>query len=363
MSINILIPYKEKFEQHNASSVSITVKNNMNFSKMKDHISVYGREIQNPMFKKNYIGLKNSRNFLKSKNINLAEKMCCKINLKQDKNVIIEIHNRPYLIDIIDKLVKSKKMVLYLHNDPLEMKGSKNISDRKALLKKVDLIICVSEYIKKKFISGLNQFTNKILVIHNGVDRKLEVIPRKKKKVIFVGRLVKEKGFNFYVEAVANISKKFNDWEYFLIGSSKTENKFSNDYSKKIITTFQKIENAKYLGFMSHDEVQKIMMETSIIVVPSVWNEPFGLVIAEAMSNGTAVICSNFGGIPEVIGNNGLILDQVNSNNVEKSLNLLMSDPRLLREFQQKSWNGFKHTSNLSSKKIDSYRKNLLSKN
>ena len=39
MSINILIPYKEKFEQHNASSVSITVKNNMNFPKMKDHIS------------------------------------------------------------------------------------------------------------------------------------------------------------------------------------------------------------------------------------------------------------------------------------------------------------------------------------
>ena len=53
--------------------------------------------------------IKNSKKFFKSKNINLAEQMCHKINSKQDKNVIIEIHNRPYLIDIIDKLVKSKK--------------------------------------------------------------------------------------------------------------------------------------------------------------------------------------------------------------------------------------------------------------
>ena len=52
MSINILIPYKEKFEKQNASSVSITLKKLLNFSKMKDHILVYGRNIQNPMFKK-----------------------------------------------------------------------------------------------------------------------------------------------------------------------------------------------------------------------------------------------------------------------------------------------------------------------
>ena len=316
MSINILIPYKEKFEKQNASSVSITVKNNINFSKMKDHILVYGRNIQNPMFKKNYIGLKNSKNFFKSKNINLAEQMCHKINSKQDKNVIIEIHNRPYLIDIIDKLVKSKKMVLYFHNDPLEMKGSKNISQRKALLKKVDYIICVSEFIKKKFMHGLNELTNKILVIHNGVDRKLKVIPRKKKKIIFVGRLVKEKGVHHFVKAISNVSRNFKNWEYCLIGSGYSKNTFFNDYSKQIITNFQQIENSKYLGSISHEEVQKIMRETSIIVVPSVWNEPFGLVIAEAMSNGIAIICSNSGGIPEIIGNNGLILDQVNSNNI-----------------------------------------------
>ena len=105
------------------------------------------------------------------------------------------------------------------------------------------------------------------------------------------------------------------------------------------------------------------MRETSIIVVPSVWNEPFGLVIAEAMSNGVAVICSNSGGIPEIIGDNGLILDQVNSINIEKFLNLLMSDAGILKEFQKKSWYGFRHTSYLSSRKIDNYRKNLLLKN
>ena len=362
MSINILIPYKEKFEKETASSVSITIKNNMKISKMRDRISVYGREINNPMFKKNYVKLKDSKNFFKSKNVNLAEQMCFKINLRKDSNIIIEIHNRPYLISIVNRLVKSKKIVLYLHNNPLEMKGSKKVSDRETLLEKVDYIVCVSEFIKKKFMLGLSKSTNKVLVIHNGVDRKHEYIPQKKKRIIFVGRIVKEKGVHHYVEAISNISMKYENWEYLLIGASKSKSQIFGNYSKSVITKFKKLTNAKYLGSLPHQEVQNIMMETSIIVVPSIWDEPFGLVVAEAMSNGVAVICSNLGGIPEIIRDYGIILNDVNRNDIEKSLCLLMSNSKLLKNYQKKSWDGFKHTSSLSSEKIDSYRRILMSK-
>ena len=62
-------------------------------------------------------------------------------------------------------------MSLFLHNDPLEMKGSKTIEDRRNLLSKLDKIYCVSEFIKKRFLIGIIDHLNKVVVLHNGVDK------------------------------------------------------------------------------------------------------------------------------------------------------------------------------------------------
>ena len=110
------------------------------------------------MYKNNFIGIDNSWNFLKSKNQNLAHKMCEFINKENNKFQIIEIHNRPYLVNKIYSNLKNTNLItLFLHNDPLEMKGSKTINeDRKNLLSKLDKIYCVSEFIKKRFLDRYN---------------------------------------------------------------------------------------------------------------------------------------------------------------------------------------------------------------
>ena len=58
---------------------------------------------------------------------------------------------------------------------------------------------------------------------------------------------------------------------------------------------FEGLERAKMLGFVGPTSLNKIMQKSSIIVIPSVWQEPFGLVAAEAMSNGIAIISSKMG--------------------------------------------------------------------
>ena len=68
MLINILLPYKEKFSKNKASSVSLTVANNLQFSKYKKQIRVFGHNLKDPMYKDNFVGINNSWNFLKSKN-------------------------------------------------------------------------------------------------------------------------------------------------------------------------------------------------------------------------------------------------------------------------------------------------------
>ena len=364
MFINILLPYKEKFSINKASSVSLTVANNLEFSKYKKQIRIFGHNVEDPMYKNNFIGIHNSWNFLKSKNRNLSYKMCELINKENKKFQIIEIHNRPYLVDLIYLKLKNKnRLTLFLHNDPLEMKGSKTIEDRKNLLSKLDKIYCVSEFIKKRFLIGIIDHLNKVVVLHNGVIRTQKTMPKKQKQIIYVGRIVKEKGVDLFVDAVKEIYEDFKDWNFKIIGSPKLGISKLDDFSKKIKKDFESLgKRAKMTGFINSKKLNKIMSDTSVIVIPSVWNEPFGLVAAEAMSNGLAVISSNSGGLPEIIRDNGILINNINSKKIAEQLKKIISDTYFLKELQKKSWKNFSFDSKKISSKLDNYRQELFLK-
>jgi len=88
-----------------------------------------------------------------------------KIILKsEDKNQIIEVRNRPYLIYEIINKTKKFPTSLFLHNDPKTMRGSKSALERENLLDKCAAIFCVSNFIKNQFIDGINKNHNKVHV-------------------------------------------------------------------------------------------------------------------------------------------------------------------------------------------------------
>ena len=109
-------------------------------------------------------------------------------------------------------------------------------------------------------------------------------------------------------------------------------------------------------GFKNQNFVQDKMQSTSIIVIPSLWEEPFGLVAAEAMSNGIAIIASDIGGIPEIVKNNGVLIKDINKSRLKNELIELISNARKRRNLQRLSWNNFENFSETSSKKLDSFR-------
>ena len=123
MKINILIPYKEKFDVNKASSVSITIRNNLFYSKFLTNIEIFGQEIDNPMFKDNFVGLKYSILSLK-RNEFLLNEMFKKISREPIKKHLIEIHNRPYLVKIP---IKNNSQLVFFFNDPQTMQGSKSV--------------------------------------------------------------------------------------------------------------------------------------------------------------------------------------------------------------------------------------------
>jgi len=172
MKINILLPQKEKFDLNKASSVSITVKNNLFYSRYFDDINVFGQDVENPIYKNNFIGIKHSFFSFKGKNSFLMKEMLKIILDCDDKKQLIEVHNRPYLINEITKKTKLFPIILFFHNDPKTMKGSKSIEERENILQKCAAVFCVSKFIKKKFLDGIKEDYKKVHVLYNGVDRK-----------------------------------------------------------------------------------------------------------------------------------------------------------------------------------------------
>ena len=359
MKINILLPYKEKFDLNKASSVSITVKNNLFYSRYLNDIKIFGQDVENPISKSNFIGVKNSFFSFKGKNIFLTKKMLDIILDCDDKNQLIEVHNRPYLINEITKKTKSFPISLFFHNDPKTMKGSKSIQERENILQKCAAVFCVSKFIKKQFLDGIKEDYKKVHVLYNGVDRKLKNFPLKQKEILFVGRLVVEKGVDLFINAMESIALRFPDWSFVLIGSSKLgDNDNINSYAYRATEKFKTIgSQAKFYGFKDHDFVQEKMKNGSIIIIPSLWEEPFGLVAAEAMSNGLAIIASKVGGIPEIVEENGILIDNINHKKLEEAIIDLIKNRDKREMLQKKAWNNFKLTSSRSSKKLDNFRK------
>ena len=363
MKINILLPYKEKFDENKASSVSITVRNNLLHSKYLNQIKIFGQNVKKPLFKDNFVGLKYSILSLRSKNKFLAHEMLKIISKNLDKNQMIEIHNRPYLMD---KITRGNKfpVSLFFHNDPQTMKGSKSIKERENILEKSAAIFCVSEFVKQKFLEGINQNFQKVHVLYNGVERKLKRFPKKRKEVLFVGRLVPEKGVHFYVEAVKTVAHKYPDWTFGLIGSFKLgDNNNRNFYSNTIIKKIRSVgPQAKFYGFKDQKFVEEKMKSASIVVIPSTWEEPFGLVAAEAMNNGACIIASKVGGIPEIINDNGILIDNINLKKLLSKIDFLIKDNKLRENYQRKAWKNFQLSSEASSQKLDHFRELISSK-
>jgi len=182
MNIAILLPYKENFSSFNTGAVSIFVNDTTQLSKFKDKIKVYG-STKNSSYFSNYTNIELNKKFLQSTSKIYVNKFLEKI--KDQKINIIEIHNRPNYLDYLTSL-KNIKKILYFHNNPLEMLGSKTILDRINLLNNTDHIVFNSKFIKNCFLKDLKiKDQNYKLSIVPQSTSKTQVNFKKKKKLKF----------------------------------------------------------------------------------------------------------------------------------------------------------------------------------
>jgi glycosyltransferase involved in cell wall biosynthesis len=184
------------------------------------------------------------------------------------------------------------------------------------IFKNADVVLALSKQSAKE-VEKLGIKKGKIRVFTYWIDlKKFKRVAGAKNKlgwdgfnVLYVGRLVEEKGVKVLVNSTKIWSKGIN---LKIIGTGPLEGKVKN-YDLKH-------KNIEYIGKVENDKLPEYYSAADFLIVPSIHEEGFGRVILEALACGIPVIGSNRGAIPEAMDNSVGKLIDVNSVNIKKTV-------------------------------------------
>ena len=349
MKISILLPFKENFSPKYPGAVSLFVKDTTIFSKFRNNIKIFGSTDYKKKLLKNYVNIKTKKKIFQSSN-----KLFVYNFIKSEKKLnsdIVEVHNRPKYLKLIKDNTKAK-IILYFHNDPLSMPGSKTPHERSALLQNSNKIIFNSNWSKNRFLVGLSNENNndKLTRIYQSASKTKINFNKKEKLISFIGKLNTAKGYDLFGAAVIKILNKHKDWKALVIGDEPRE---------KIIF---KHKNLIISGFKSHKYILNKLKKISISIVCSRWDEPFGRTSLEACSRGCATIISNKGGLPET-SKHAVILKNLTVNNLFNKIDYLIKNKNKRVEIQKKNYKDFVYSHKFITTKIDNLRQNIIDQN
>jgi 1,4-alpha-glucan branching enzyme len=167
-------------------------------------------------------------------------------------------------------------------------------------------VICCSNYMVSHVRWAFGLPEDKLVMVPNGVDvaiyaknddlssfRSKFALPEEK-IVLFVGRLVYEKGVHVFVNAIPKVLGKINA-KFIIVGNGYMKEQLSN-----IVKNMGFAHKVMFTGFVDDDTLRKLQKCADVSVVPSLF-EPFGIVALEAMAAKSPVVVSDTGGLSEIV--------------------------------------------------------------
>ncbi len=176
-------------------------------------------------------------------------------------------------------------------------------------------ILTTPSYFVGKVISRL--YNNKLETLNNFVEMQKLRNYTVQSNLLYVGRLAKIKGVQNLILAYSKLKPKFRNRKLIIVGDGEYREQL-----EKLTKSLNLEKNVIFCG--KKENLEEYYRKASLVVVPSIWPEPFGIVIIEAMSYGVPVIASNVGGIPEIIKDsfNGYLFKHDSVSDLTKKLEL-----------------------------------------
>lgn len=209
-----------------------------------------------------------------------------------------------------------------------------------ALRKAVRIIpnsLWTRDWMKKVF--G-NEFNHQYRIIPGGVDMALYpatmdtiAIDEKykltgKKLILFSGKLTKYKGVKYLIQAAKKIDGIIG------IAGDGPERKNLEKFAKSL-----GVQNVKFFGYIGNHDLVELYYRADVCVVPSVWDEPLGLVVLEAMVTKTPVVVTRKGGMSTLIrdGYNGFFVRPRNSKEIVEKVKILLENEALCKKMGERA--------------------------
>ena len=232
---------------------------------------------------------------------------------KHDFDRIVLVTNSTLFLVLKNKKLAKKyenKVIYYLHNEVRSIfKCEKEVAS-------IHSLIGVSKFVNNSFKSLMpNLNDNQCFVLKNGIDtnrffskdeRKINVFRAKfglKQSdfvVIFAGRLVDEKGALETIKAIKKCNDK--DIKLLIVGGGFYSSDIVDDYMIALRNEANGIEDRIiFTGYIDYDDMPIIYHLGNVAVLPSMWDEPAGMTMVEAVISGLPLITTYSGGIPEYI--------------------------------------------------------------
>ncbi len=190
---------------------------------------------------------------------------------------------------------------------------------------------CSANWIRKHYHNG----QNKIPIIHSGIDTMKfspqQVEKNEKPTIIFIGKIVPNKGVEELVDAACNLAKYFPDLRLKMFG------RCSQELIRKLKQKADRSGASDLLdfpGFISKEAIPLELSKSHVFSAPSYYEGGPGFVYLEAMACGLPVIGCSGSGVDEIItsGVNGILIPPRDRNSLENALRLLLSSREISTE-------------------------------
>ena len=252
--------------------------------------------------------------------------------LRHARPALIEVHNRPEIALALARLFRRTPVGLTLHNDPLEMRTLRSPEARVRLARRLRPVTTVSEYLRHRYMQGIDPAATatggRVEVLQNCID--LAAVPppvQRENVILFAGRVVRDKAPDSFIRACALALPSLPGWRAEIIGADgMSATSRETDYVREI-RVLAAAAGVGMIGYRDHPLVLEAMTRAAIVVVPSRWNEPFGLTALEAIACGAPLIASPRGGLPEVAGEAAVYANPDEPADIAAAIIALAADP------------------------------------
>ena len=155
---------------------------------------------------------------------------------------------------------------------------------------------------------------------------------KRNKELVFLGRLVSDKGVHLLLDALANLKQLGVTSQLTIIGTGPEESKL-----RQQATQLELIESIDFVGTKVDNDLAQLLNAHQILVVPSLWQEPFGIVALEGIACGCVIVGSEQGGLKDAIGPCGVTFPNGDVDALTQVLFNLLVNPSQLSPYTEQA--------------------------